>query len=87
MATSVEIAELALPYKERKFYDVVLASGTVTIKTSFGKIHHTNITQKAAAALDEAFSWTASGGDLTIDSFNGASVAVLSLEVVGQIGA
>ena len=87
MATSVEIAELALPYKERKFYDVVLASGTIAIITSFGKIHHVNITQKAAAALTESFAWVATGGTLTIDSDNVASVAVLSLEVIGQIGA
>ena len=86
MATSTEIAELGLPYKDRKFFDVVLDSGTVDIPTGFGKVHHENITQKAAAALAEQFSYTASGGVVTIDSSNGSSTAVLTAEVIGEIG-
>ena len=86
MATSVEKAELALPKKDKKFFAVTLASGAATIKTGFGRVHHANITQNAATALAEQFSYTASGGDVTIDSSNAASVAVLSLEVTGEIG-
>jgi len=66
-------------------YSLTLVAGTLTINTAFQEIYDVLIQQNTATVLAESFGWTASSGDVTIKSSNGASTAPLRLLVRGRL--
>ena len=67
-----------------KTYTLTLVAGTLTIPTQFQEVYDIVIQQNTVTVLAESFGWTASGGEVTIKSSNGASTAPLRLSVRGR---
>ena len=62
---------------------VTLASGAGTVGTNLQKVLGVFFSQAGATAAAEGYSWTATGGAITIDSSNGSSTAVLTVLIIG----
>lgn len=63
--------------------NVTLASGTGTVNTPFTSVQYVFITEKDASASGETYSWTATGGVITIDSSNGSSTEDVDVLAIG----
>ena len=61
---------------------VTLASGAGTVGTNLQKVLGVFFSQAGATAA-EGYSWTATGGAITIDSSNGSSTAALTVLIIG----
>lgn len=63
--------------------NVTLASGTGTVETPFKEVEYVFITEKDASASGDTYSWTASGGSITVDSDNASSTEDVDVLAIG----
>ena len=63
--------------------EVTLSSGTLEVDTPFNTVYAVFVTEKAASAVADGVSWTATGGKITLNSTDGTSTEKYSVLAIG----